>query len=67
MPVGWQTLSYLGAALLVLAVILGWADLGGDATNWLTAAISGLVIPAWAIWLGRALPAPAQDGESAAS
>jgi hypothetical protein len=56
MPAGWQLLSWLGAALLVLAVILGWANLGGDAANWLTAAISGLVIPAWAIWLGRRFP-----------
>ena len=56
MPAGWQLLSWLGAALLVLSVILGWADIGGDATNWLTAAISGLLIPAWAIWLGRAAP-----------
>ena len=40
----------------MLSVILGWADIGGDATNWLTAAISGLLIPAWAIWLGRAAP-----------
>jgi hypothetical protein len=56
MPTGWQMLSNLGAALLVLAVVLGWGNLGGDAANWLTAAITGLVIPAWAIWLGRAFP-----------
>lgn len=67
MPSGWQVLSWLGAALLVLAVILGWANLGGDASNWLTAAISGLVIPAWAIWLGRAFSRPAENEAEAAA
>jgi hypothetical protein len=56
MSAGWQLLSWLGAAALLLSVLLGWADVAGDANTWLTAAIGGLTVPIWAIWLGRALP-----------
>jgi hypothetical protein len=45
-------LSYVTATLLVISVLLGFADVGGDATSWLTILVSGVAIPAWALWLG---------------
>lgn len=56
MPASWRLLSFGAAALLVLSVILGWADIASDANSWLTAAITGLAIPAWAVWIGLRFP-----------
>lgn len=52
MPTAWGGLSYATAALLAITVGLGYADIGGDITTWLTAALVGIVIPGWALWLG---------------
>jgi hypothetical protein len=52
MPLTWRWLAYASAALLVLSVLLGYADAGGDATTWLTVLLTGIAIPAWALWLG---------------
>jgi hypothetical protein len=41
-----------------VSVLLGWAGVGGDASTWLTAAVTGLLVPIWAIWLGRSATAP---------
>jgi len=57
LPPTWRLLSYVAAIMLVVSVALGWADVGGDASTWLTAAVTGLLIPIWAIWLGRSVPA----------
>ena len=51
MPRMWSVLSYGLAALLVLAVVLGVAG-QFDPAEWLSAALTGIVIPAWALWLG---------------
>ena len=56
LPAGWQLLSFGAAALLVVSVILGWADVAGELNGWLTAAITGLAIPAWALWIGLRFP-----------
>lgn len=52
MSPSWALLSYGTAILLVISVLLGFADVGGDATSWLTVLVSGVAIPAWALWLG---------------
>ena len=51
MPQTWSVLSYLLAGLLVLAVVLGLIG-QFDAAEWLSVAVTGIVIPAWALWLG---------------
>lgn len=50
MPAAWTTLSYLTAILIALAVVLGLIG-QGDPSEWLTIALTGVVIPAWALWL----------------
>jgi hypothetical protein len=57
MPAAWGSLSIITAALLIVTVVLGYADVGGDLTGWLTLLASGVLIPIWAVWLGRKLPA----------
>ena len=56
MPELWGSLSIITAALLIVAVVLGYADVGGDVTSWLTVLASGVLVPVWAVWLGRNLP-----------
>jgi hypothetical protein len=53
MPDGWALLSYLLAALVVLTAILAFVGLDSlfDVTQWLTILLTGVLIPAWALWL----------------
>jgi hypothetical protein len=56
---GWVALSYLLALLLVVAVVVGYAGIADDVNGWLTALATGILVPVWAILLGR--DAPARD------
>lgn len=69
MPESWAWLSYVAAALLVIIVALGYADVTGDLANWLTALVTGILVPWWAAWLGLRLEgaAPAQPSTSDAA
>jgi hypothetical protein len=62
MPIRWGWLSHATAALLVVTVLIGYANAGGDVTTWLTILLGGIAIPAWALWLGlrfsEAAPSP---------
>jgi len=49
----WRWLSYAIAVLVVLTAILGILDLDDGAQNVLTLALTGILIPIWAIWLAR--------------
>jgi hypothetical protein len=53
MPSGWRALSYVVAAVVVLTAVLGIIGVGGldDVTLWLTALLTGVLIPVWAVWL----------------
>jgi hypothetical protein len=51
MPATWGWLSYLTAAMLVLNVLLSFADVG-DIADWSTLASIGILVPVWAAWLG---------------
>jgi len=50
MPASWTILSYVTGILIVLAIVLGLTG-QGDASDWLTVVLSGLVIPGWALWI----------------
>ena len=50
MPAAWALLGYLTAILIALAVALSLIG-QGDASDWLTIALTGLVIPAWTLWM----------------
>ena len=50
MPASWAILSYVTALLIAAAIALGLTG-QGEASEWLTTALSLLVIPAWALWL----------------
>lgn len=50
MPAAWTILSYVTAILIVLAIVLG-INGQGDLSDWLTVVLSGLLIPAWALWI----------------
>jgi hypothetical protein len=56
----WAWLGYASAAVLVITVVFAYADLFEDATNALTLLVSGILIPAWAIWLGLRFPDAAE-------
>jgi hypothetical protein len=67
---GWVLLSYLLALLLVVTVVVGYAGMADDLNGWLTALATGILVPIWAIWLGRDAPAPdapARDATAAAN
>jgi hypothetical protein len=59
---GWLALSYLLALLLVVTVVVGSAGIADDLNGWLTALATGVLVPVWAIWLGRDAP----DGDEMA-
>jgi len=50
MPAAWATASYLVGILVALAVVLGLVA-QGDASDWLSIALTALVIPGWALWI----------------
>jgi hypothetical protein len=54
MPVGWTWLSYAAAIVVLVATVLGVADVLGDLTMWLTIVLTGILVPAWALWMGLA-------------
>jgi hypothetical protein len=60
MPDGWALLSYLLAAVVVLTAILAFIGLDSlfDVTQWLTILVTGLLIPAWALWLAARFDEP---------
>lgn len=61
---GWVALSYLLAVLLIMTVVVGYAGIAGDLNGWLTAVVTGILVPVWAIWLGRDAP-PRDDMDDA--
>jgi hypothetical protein len=52
MPERWTWLSWGISALVILSLVLGFADLFGDVQTVLTGLLTGILIPIWAIWLG---------------
>jgi hypothetical protein len=60
MPSAWATLSYLTGVVIALAVVLGLVA-QGDASDWLTIALTGVVIPAWALWIALRFDRGATD------
>jgi hypothetical protein len=50
MPASWTILSYVTALLIAAALVLGLTG-QGDVSDWLTIALTAIVIPAWALWL----------------
>ena len=53
MPAAWAIVSYVTAMLIAAAIALGLTG-QGDASEWLTTALTLLVIPAWALWIAIA-------------
>ena len=57
MPSSWTLLSYVTAIALVATVILGFVDAPGDLASWVTALVTGILVPLWALWIWRSFPA----------
>jgi hypothetical protein len=57
MPSSWTLLSYLTAIALVATVILGFVDAPGDLASWVTALVTGILVPLWALWIWRSFAA----------
>jgi hypothetical protein len=53
---GWRTFSWVIAALVVAALLVGLIGRSDDLETALTFLLTGIVVPAWAIWLGLRLP-----------
>lgn len=52
---GFRIWSYVTAIALVAAPVLGILALSVDATDLLTAAVAGILVPVWVVWLGRSV------------
>ena len=61
MPAGWTVVSYLRAAAVLVTAALGFAgsDNLSDLAQWVTMVLTGLLIPAWALWLALRFDEPA--------
>ena len=55
MTEAWQWLSRAIAVVFVAPVILGILETGEELSNLLAALATAVLIPIWAIWLGRNL------------
>lgn len=55
MPERWIWLSWAISAVVILTLVLGFTDLSGDLETALTALLTGVLVPIWAIWLGLRL------------
>ncbi len=64
MPASWAWLSYAIAIGFVVVGALSVADVLGDVTQWLTVALTGILVPAWAFWLASGFRQPAADSGS---
>lgn len=64
MPASWAWLSYGTAAVVVVAASLGVADVLGDVVQWLTVAVTGVLVPAWAIWLAVRFRQPSVESST---
>ena len=62
MPPAWNLLSWLTAIGLVASVVLGFVPLDSELPLWLTAFVSGVIVPIWAVWLGASLQ-PDEDSQ----
>ncbi len=62
MPPAWTLLSYALGGLVVINVVAGVLGLG-DASDWLTVALTGIVLPIWALWLGLRFEEDLQSSE----
>ncbi len=51
MPRAWTLLSYALGGLVVINVLAGILGFG-EASDWLTVALTGIVLPIWTVWLG---------------
>lgn len=59
MPSGLRTLGYALALVLVLSVVVGFLPVDAMIGSLLTALAAGILLPAWAVWAGERLGAPA--------
>jgi len=58
MPASWAWLSYAIAAGFVIVAALSVADALGDVVQWLTVLLTGILVPAWALWLAARFQQP---------
>ena len=55
MPPAWGIVSWLTAIGLIATVVIGVLRLGGDLGLYVFLVVSGVLVPAWSIWLGASL------------
>ena len=56
MPAAWRTLSWALAFVLVLGVAVTIIGIDGPIGPLMTAVVTGLLLPIWAVWLAERLP-----------
>ena len=57
MPASWNIFSWLTAVGLVAAAVIPFLQINPDLDLWVLAAVAGVMVPIWAIWLGASLRA----------
>lgn len=70
MPAAWGIVSWLTAIGLVATVVVGFLNVSEDLGFYLTAFVTGVLVPIWTIWLGAAwreesAPEPGVGAEAA--
>jgi hypothetical protein len=70
MPAAWDIVSWLTAIGLIVTVVVGFLAVEGDLPFYLQVLVAGVLVPAWAIWLGASLrdepePEPPVEAEPA--
>ena len=52
MPTSWNIFSWITAISMVVAVAIPFLHINPDLDFWVLAAVAGVIVPIWAIWLG---------------
>jgi hypothetical protein len=66
MPASWNVYSWLVAIGLVAAGVIPFFRINPDLDLWVLAAVAGLMVPVWALWLGTSLRADEEPATAAA-
>lgn len=66
MPASWNVFSWLTAIGLLVAVGIPFLQINPDLDLWVLAAVAGVMVPIWAVWLGASFRASAEPDAAAA-
>ena len=57
MPTSWNIFSWITAIAMVAAMAIPFLHINPDIDLWVLAAVAGVIVPIWALWLGASLQA----------